>query len=94
MVMTTSPLLTPDETAALLRRHPRTLRRWAHLGYGVQPIPVGRKLMYRRQDIDAYLDNLAETAGNGHWQGPKQQSDVAEPRGVQPAPAVDAAVAA
>jgi hypothetical protein len=31
--------------------------------------------MYRRQDIDAYLDSLAETAGNGRWQRAKRQPD-------------------
>jgi hypothetical protein len=75
--MISSPLLTPDETAALLRTHTRTLRRWAHQGYGVQPIPVGRKIMYLASDVEAYLDELSAQAGN-HWRKPKQRDDVGQ----------------
>jgi len=59
-----SPLFTLAETAVLLRRHPKTLRRWHDAGYGVQPIALGRKLMYRAADIDAFLEGLSAEAGN------------------------------
>ena len=66
MRTTIDELLSPAQAAELLHRHPRTLTRWANLGYGVQPIRLGRKLAYRRQDIERFLDDLAEDASNGH----------------------------
>jgi hypothetical protein len=94
-LLNSAPLfLSTGELARLLGRHPRTLRNWRDEGKGPLAVRLGYKWAYRRQDIDAYLDSLAGTAGNGRWQGPKQQPDVAESPGVQPAPAMDATVAA
>jgi excisionase family DNA binding protein len=50
-----SPLLTPDEAAALLRSNPRTLERWRTAGGGPAFCKVGRRVCYRREDLDAWL---------------------------------------
>lgn len=62
-----SLFLSTAEVARLLGRHPRTLRNWRDEGKGPLAVRLGYKWAYRRADIDAYLDSLAETAGN-HWQ--------------------------
>jgi Helix-turn-helix domain len=50
------------EAARLLGRHPRTLRNWRDEGKGPRAVRLGYKWAYRRQDIENYLDGLAETA--------------------------------
>lgn len=48
-------LLTPEETAALLKVTVRTLRYWREQGTGPQYVRVGRRVRYRRRDLDAWL---------------------------------------
>lgn len=80
-------LLSPVEAAALLHRHPRTLQRWANLGYGAQPIHLGRKLAYRRQDIVDFLDDLAEDEGESLADCIAEWHDRVAVPGAGPAPA-------
>ena len=74
--MTTSLLndaslfLSTGELARLLGRHPRTLRNWRDEGKGPVAVRLGYKWAYRRQDIDAYLDELmAQARGSSREEG-------------------------
>ena len=53
-------LLTPEEAARLLRRAKRTLETWRYRGYGPPWVRVGRTPMYRRRDIEAWLEQQRE----------------------------------
>lgn len=49
-------LLTVDEAAAMLRTSPATLRYWRQVGTtGPKSAKVGRRVMYRRSDVEAWL---------------------------------------
>ena len=59
------PLLKLSEVAELLRRSPRTLRRWRRQGF-LQDVRLGGGIWTRRSDLeralcDEPLQNLAET---------------------------------
>jgi predicted DNA-binding transcriptional regulator AlpA len=48
-------LLTLAEVAAVLRTPVATLRYWRHLGVGPDGFRLGRRVVYRREDIDRWL---------------------------------------
>ena len=48
-------LWTPDETAEVLRTPPRTLERRRRDGTGPKFVKLGRRCLYRPEDVDAYL---------------------------------------
>ena len=52
---TVSTLLTLDEAAAVLRTPVATLRYWRHLGVGPAGFRLGRRVMYRRDDLDEWV---------------------------------------
>ena len=52
---TVSTLLTLDEAAAVLRTPVATLRYWRHLGIGPAGFRLGRRVMYRRDDLDEWV---------------------------------------
>jgi excisionase family DNA binding protein len=56
--MTQSDFLTTAEVAAILRVPTETVRYWRHLGKGPKAfkIPGGRRVLYARDDFDAWLD--------------------------------------
>jgi excisionase family DNA binding protein len=58
-------LLTEQETAALLRCSVPTLRRWRRLGTGPAFIKTGRKVLYRRTALDAWLSEREATRPAG-----------------------------
>lgn len=49
-------LLTISEAAALLRAPVATLRYWRHLGTGPTSFRLGRRVLYRRDDLHAWID--------------------------------------
>ena len=56
---TTDPhpeLLTIAEAAELLRAPVATLRYWRHLNIGPLSFRVGRRVLYRRDDVLAWID--------------------------------------
>jgi excisionase family DNA binding protein len=58
-------LLTITEAAELLRAHVATLRYWRHLGTGPRSFRLGRRVLYRRDDLRSWVDRQrAETAGH------------------------------
>ena len=52
----TPDLLTISEAAELLRAPVATLRYWRHLGTGPRCFRVGRRVLYRRVDLNAWVD--------------------------------------
>jgi hypothetical protein len=51
-----SPLLTPVEAAAFLRRCKHTLAIWRVHGTGPRFVKIGSKVAYRRQDLEAFIE--------------------------------------
>ena len=49
-------LLTITEAAELLRAPVATLRYWRHLGTGPTSFRLGRRVVYRRDDLQAWID--------------------------------------
>jgi excisionase family DNA binding protein len=49
-------LLTITEAAALLRAPVATLRYWRHLGTGPRSFRLGRRVLYRRDDLQSWLE--------------------------------------
>jgi excisionase family DNA binding protein len=59
---TTDPqpdLLTITEAAELLRAPVATLRYWRHLGTGPASFRLGRRVLYLRKDLHAWIDAQA-----------------------------------
>jgi hypothetical protein len=48
-------LITPDETATILRKSVRTLPAWHRRGYGPPRIKIGGKVFYRRSSVLRWL---------------------------------------
>ncbi len=51
-------LLTTADLADMLRTSPATVRYWRHTGYGPPGTKVGRRVLYDRQDVEAWLARL------------------------------------
>ena len=49
-------LLTIIEAAELVRAPVATLRYWRHLGTGPRSFRLGRRVLYRRDDLHAWID--------------------------------------
>jgi excisionase family DNA binding protein len=59
-------LLTTGETAQLLRVPDATLRYWRHMGTGPRSSRLGRKVLYNRTDVDAWVaQEVARTSRGG-----------------------------
>ena len=53
-------LLTTSEAAELLRAPVATLRYWRHRNIGPRSFRLGRRVLYRRDDLVAWIDALRE----------------------------------
>ncbi|WP_100498288.1 helix-turn-helix transcriptional regulator [Geodermatophilus chilensis] len=60
-----SELLTIAEAAQLLRAPVATLRYWRHLGTGPRSFRLGRRVVYRRDDLHTWIDVQRRQAGTG-----------------------------
>jgi excisionase family DNA binding protein len=60
-----SELLTIAEAAQLLRAPVATLRYWRHLGTGPRSFRLGRRVLYRRDDLETWIDAQRGQAGTG-----------------------------
>ena len=47
--------LTTEELAQLCRTSPETVRYWRHVGKGPKSFKVGRRVLYAREDVDAFI---------------------------------------
>ena len=55
-------LLTITEAADVLRTPVATLRYWRHQGIGPRSFRLGRRVLYRRDDVHAWIDAKREDA--------------------------------
>ena len=53
--------MTTEEVAALIRSAPETVRYWRHVGKGPASFKLGRRVLYVREDVTAWIE--AERAG-------------------------------
>jgi excisionase family DNA binding protein len=58
-------LLTITEAADLLRAPVATLRYWRHLGTGPRSFRLGRRVLYRRDDLHNWIDHQRGDAEAG-----------------------------
>jgi excisionase family DNA binding protein len=56
--------MTTKEVAELLRTSPETLRYWAWQGKGPRSFKAGRRRLYAREDVDAFIADARSTAGD------------------------------
>lgn len=61
--MNDSDYLTAQEAADLVRRPASTLAYWRHRGEGPQFAKVGKRVLYRRADVEAWLTDQFGTVG-------------------------------
>lgn len=54
--MTMSNLLTTAEVAAMVRAPQSTVRFWRHQGTGPRGFRVGRRVVYKVEDVQSWLD--------------------------------------
>jgi excisionase family DNA binding protein len=47
--------LTTEEVAELLRTSSESVRYWAHVGKGPKSFKVGRRRLYAREDVEAFI---------------------------------------
>lgn len=64
-------LLTLNEVAEILRTPPATLRYWRHLGTGPDSFRLGRRVMYRRDDLDHWVTTRHDVEA-AHRQGARR----------------------
>ena len=55
--------LTTADLADLTRTTPETVRWWRHTSYGPVGFKVGRRVLYARSEVDAWLGALREREG-------------------------------
>lgn len=48
--------LTTEEVADWLRTSPETVRFWRHVGKGPRSFKIGRRVLYARSDVEAYVE--------------------------------------
>ena len=58
-------LLTISEVAAILRAPVATMRYWRHLGIGPRSFRLGRRVVYRAGDLQAWIDAQARASNSG-----------------------------
>jgi excisionase family DNA binding protein len=56
-------LLTPDETADLLRVPVQLLYRWRYERRGPPSFKIGRYVRYRRAELEAWIDRQVSSSG-------------------------------
>jgi excisionase family DNA binding protein len=56
-------LLTMDEVAERTRASVDTLRYWRHKGTGPKSFKLGRRVVYREDDLEEWIGNLARSQG-------------------------------
>ena len=52
--------MTRAEVADLIRTPKATLNQWAWRGYGPRHVLVGRKALYRRREVEDWIERLVE----------------------------------
>lgn len=55
--------LTTHEVADLLRTPAETIRYWRHIGKGPASFKLGRRVLYSREAVEAFIAQAREEAG-------------------------------
>jgi len=55
-------LLTPKQAAELLCMSEMTLRKWRWEGKGPQFVKMGRKVVYRQNDLQEFIQSMVRTS--------------------------------
>lgn len=55
--------MTTAEVAEECRTSPETVRYWRHIGKGPKSFKLGRRVLYAREDVEAYIAKAREAAG-------------------------------
>ena len=83
----TAELLTISEAALPLRAPVATLRYWRHLGTGPRSFRLGRRALYRRDDLYTWIDARRDQSTAERNPAPEAQANVGgEPRTLVPRP--------
>ncbi len=53
--------LVTDEVAEMCRTSPNTVRFWRHVGRGPRSFKVGRRVLYAKDDVESWLEELQRT---------------------------------
>ena len=69
-------LLTIADAADLVRAPVATLRYWRHLGTGPRSFRLGRRVLYRRDDLRAWIDSRRDQGIAERDPAPEAQIDV------------------
>jgi excisionase family DNA binding protein len=48
--------LTTEEVATAVRTSPETVRYWRHVGKGPESFKLGRRVLYARKDVEAWIE--------------------------------------
>jgi excisionase family DNA binding protein len=57
--------LTTEEVGAMVRAPAETVRYWRHIGKGPRSFKVGRRVLYRRSDVEAWIEDMYAGQGAG-----------------------------
>jgi hypothetical protein len=68
-------LLTITEAAVLLRAPAATLRYWRHCNIGPRSFRLGRRVLYRRDDLHAWIDDQHRQDASRRANGALTQPD-------------------
>jgi len=60
--MSEPELMNPHETAEKIRRSPETLKYWRQTGGGPKWFKIGRRVLYAREDVEAFIAEAREAA--------------------------------
>lgn len=61
--MNQTEYLTTSEVAGLLRTSSETVRYWRHINKGPRSFKVGRRVLYSRAEVEAFLATAEASAG-------------------------------
>lgn len=57
--------LTTEEVARILRTSPETVRYWRHVNKGPKSFKIGRRVLYAREDVEAFVAEARSSAVAG-----------------------------
>lgn len=80
-------LMTTAEVSELARTPEETLRYWRHIGKGPRSFKVGRRVLYRREDVRAWLDEQYAQSPDARHGRPVRAEAVVTLSATTPAPA-------
>lgn len=58
----TERYLVTEEVADITRTSAETVRYWRHVGKGPRSFKVGRRVLYREADVQAWIDRAVQAA--------------------------------